>query len=768
MKIARISSMQGCRIFRDFTWSDADLAPFGKLNLIYGWNGSGKSTLSHIFRSLELREAPEAGIVSLDLTGRDHPLSGDSFATFPGDAISIKVFNHEFVNATVFRVDGQDITPIFVLGERSAHAQRRIDELKIELDKAAKVRDDAEATETETASQLGRHASVGAKIVKDALGGRGDPAYRNYQRPNFERRAKEMILNEDSASYVLTETEQQRLDTIQRERPRDRLGSHPNITINVEDASSATSALLQRTVLSGDAIQSLLNDPALATWIRDGLELHENRDSSLCLYCERLLPTERVERLRQHFDAGYRQLASEIDSAIAGYREINKQLSAALDKLPPREAFYNDLADAYDTAHASATRRVHQLTQFLSAQITLLEDKREHMREPTPMPDIGLPDNDDPMAPVAEVVERHNRRCDQFDEQIRVARKALEAHFVAEQLPKYKDLSTTREQATKNKEQAAQDVAANSELISDLERQIRDHQVPADRLNEDLRKYLGHDQLQVAVRDHGYAIVRGGEPAQDPSEGERTAIALLYFLGSLEDKDFDLDRGVVVLDDPVSSLDANALYLAFGFIRSRASRAGQLFVLTHNFTFFREVRNWFWYRNGRKWDPPEKRLARSYMLQSAGMGVTRHSRIMMLDPLLRDYESDYHYLFSRVYSAAKNPQGDLEANYELPNICRRLLEGFLAFKYPSVGSERFWEKMDRVEFDEVKKAQIYRFVNAYSHHNAINAPEHDLSQLSETRSVLTHVLELIEWLDGEHYRGLVELADRVSAQSTAE
>ncbi len=42
------------------------------------------------------------------------------------------------------------------------------------------------------------------------------------------------------------------------------------------------------------------------------------------------------------------------------------------------------------------------------------------------------------------------------------------------------------------------------------------------------------------------------------SEGERTAIAFLYFLKSLQDKSFDLANGIVVIDDPVSSLDANA------------------------------------------------------------------------------------------------------------------------------------------------------------------------------------------------------------------
>ena len=90
--------------------------------------------------------------------------------------------------------------------------------------------------------------------------------------------------------------------------------------------------------------------------------------------------------------------------------------------------------------------------------------------------------------------------------------------------------------------------------IAQLEQEIVEHRRPAAELNEDLRKYLGHGDLQLEVRDTGYEITRRGEPAQSLSEGEVTAIALLYFLKSLDDRRFDEPNGVVVLDDPVSQL----------------------------------------------------------------------------------------------------------------------------------------------------------------------------------------------------------------------
>ncbi len=768
MRITRIPRMRDCRVFRDFTWSeDGGLDDFGRFNLIYGWNGSGKSTLSYVLRSLERREQPEAGAVSLELDGRDRAVMGNEFSELLPHEISIRVFNQDFVNATVFPVNGDDIDidPIFVLGENSADAQRRLDVLVAERAEATSLRNDARNRANDTKARLERHASSAAKTVKEALGGRGDTFYRNYFRPQFEQRAKAMIENGGATSHVLPEAERQRLDDVQRARLQGRIDALPEISVDVRAVALRTSVLLQRSALSASAIQSLLGDAELTTWVRDGLALHADRDNENCLYCEQALPAERTARLMAHFDDAYQRLLDEVDTAIGDYRAIDAQVSQASSDIPSRDGLYDDLVTAYDAAQSDLRRRLSELQRFMAAQIDSLEAKKTRLHEPVPFVDVELPAGDDLTNHIADIVRQHNERCDEFDDQVADARKALESHIVAGQLPEYEELGAVLAHAEEQASRAAQDFARLTHEIDALERQVRDDRIPADRLNDDLRTYLGHDQLQLEVREHGYAVVRDGEPARHPSEGERTAIALLYFLRTLDDHRFDLADGVVVLDDPVSSLDSHALYMAFGFIRERTASAGQLFVLTHNFSFFREVRNWFRYINRRKQKAPPTQRAQFYMLRR---GTQSGSRIVALDRLLCDYQSDYHYLFSRVYRAANGAEGDLEENYELPNICRRLLEGFLAFKYPSVGSERFWEKMHQVEFDEVKKAQIYRFVNAYSHHNAISAPEHDLSQLSETKSVLKHVLELIERLDEEHYRGLVELADRVSAQSTTE
>ena len=241
------------------------------------------------------------------------------------------------------------------------------------------------------------------------------------------------------------------------------------------------------------------------------------------------------------------------------------------------------------------------------------------------------------------------------------------------------------------------------------------------------------------------------------SEGETTAIALLYFLKSLQDRRFELAHGVVVLDDPVSSLDANALFLAFGFIREHAGDAGQLFVLTHNFSFFRQVHNWFRHLNRRGRKGASNRPAQFFMLESAQEDNVRRSAIRGLDPLLAEYESEYQYLFARIHEAATaSASKELEGNYALPNMARRMLEAFLAFRQPQV-SGGLWQKMKEVSFDEAKKHRILRFLHTHSHSIAVGEPEHDLTALAEGPSVLNDLLGMMESEDRKHFAAMVKL-----------
>lgn len=764
MKIARIDKLHGCGVFRDFMWADdQDLREFGRYNLIYGWNGSGKSTLSRILRSLELRATPQGGDVELRLSGRR--IHGSEFGQIPPETIALKVFNQDFIKQNVFRPDDDEIAPIIVLGERNIEAQQKIEELKTELEGVNQTFDAAVEENSSLQRRLDDHSQANARSLKDLLGNQPKSTYRNYNRRHYETRADRMIAEGNAGSLRLSDAQRSALIQRQAETLRDVVSLPAYSPVDLAGLESEAARLLERTVTS-TALDSLVRDPALAEWIRDGLHIHAERSIDACLYCSRPMPPERLESLRSHFDGAHGDLMGELETMISRCEVEAKKLETLRSELPIPDQFYADLSAPFQEAKERLSVEAGHAESFLQRLAGVLNGKKERAFESIRLRYQAPSNGRDCLASVAKVIEKHNESCAEFQASVDRARESIESDFIANHLDAYRKLKCELKKTQLTQEQASQRAEEVRGEIAELEADVLDHRPPADDLNADLRDYLGPGAMQLAVNEHGYTLVRDGRPAKDPSEGEMTAIALLYFLRSLNSRGFDLEQGVVVLDDPVSSLDENALFTAASYIRRRTQRAGQLIILTHNFAFFREMRNWLRNVKGQRKKDPAKQPARLYMLRCGAKDGKRASRLRPLDPLLAQYESEYHYLFSRIYRAANSPTNDLEDNYALPNMARRLLEAFLAFKHPQ--SDKLWDKVDRLIFDEVKKTQILRFLNVYSHDETIAAPQHDPTLLAESNAVLGSLLELVQAVDAQHYDAMVTLTTNATAEDEDE
>lgn len=118
--------------------------------------------------------------------------------------------------------------------------------------------------------------------------------------------------------------------------------------------------------------------------------------------------------------------------------------------------------------------------------------------------------------------------------------------------------------------------------------------------------------------------------------------------------------------------------------------------------------------------------------------------------ILRDYESEYHFLFKRVVEASGLPGGaPLQSYCELSNLARRLLEAFLVFKVPD--QKTLHARLEAVDFDGPKKTRIQRFLDTHSHAEQIGEGHDDASALGEAPEVLRDVLALIKECDERHF-----------------
>lgn len=754
--IDRITKLKHPGTLKDFAWPP-DLPAFGRYNLIYGWNGSGKTTISRLFRFLEMQSDPQNCEVEFSIDGK-----GIRGPDFKQAIIPVRTFNRDYVSTNVFQSSGEDVSPILVLGEDSIQNQAKLEELKASLRKAKSKQIQLQQQQASTGSNLDRHCIHHARLVKEALRATGQNPYNNYNKADYQKRAREMMVVGDRKLHLLKDSTHVFLISQIHASPEAKIDEIDYTFSPLSEFSEDVRKLLETSVVV-TAIKSLQDDQYLSSWVHEGTNLHKMRNADRCLFCEQILPQDRLANLEAHFSAEYERLLAAIDSKIELLEQVSKSIDSA--KLPHRSQFYEDLGGIFGIALEKFYRVKQKYDEALVLLGRVLTEKKGRLFESVDL-DVSLPAlrmevTDD----INKVVRTHNVRCDEFESLVANARNRLADDMVAGSLDEYGTLVREVGDSELEAASASEEVERLAKEISQLELEISDHRRPAAELNEDLRKYLGHGELQLTVKETGYEITRNGDSAQSLSEGEITAIALLYFLKSLDDMSFDVSNGVVVLDDPVSSLDSNALFLAFGLIRERTQDAGQVFILTHNFTFFRNVKSWLHNMPGQRRNDISKRPARLYMLelQLAGNTSQRHSTLRSLDPLLEWYESEYHYLFSRIYQESQKVKSALSENYVLPNMARRLLEGFLAFRMPQISGE-LWRKLKSADFDEATKTRILRFVHTHSHNDVISEPAHDPSLLAEAGPVLQDLLTFIRTLDPDHYSAMEELVNRPSAE----
>lgn len=358
--------------------------------------------------------------------------------------------------------------------------------------------------------------------------------------------------------------------------------------------------------------------------------------------------------------------------------------------------------------------------------------------------------------------QRHNESCDKFAEHQEAARVALRRHYLADKQGEYKAAGEAINIATKAFDDAAIELNGLNTTATDLRTRMKEHGQAAAKINRLIEAYLGHKELSIVSVEEGYEIHRRGKPiAGSPSEGEKTAIALCYFLSTLEAEGRTVKDRIVVVDDPISSLDSKALNYACSLLLSRLGDAAQVFVLTHNQNCMNEFKK-AWSKFHKPRNPATQSTATLLFLDvKVPKGGTRSSTLVEMSRLLREYDSEYHYLVDHVLSFDASDDRDYEYAYMMPNVLRRVLDVFLAFRCP--GSAGFASKMEllRKEYtalDADRVAALERLAQLESHSDNID----DLigfsaMTLEESKVAAGALISLMQIVDPNHLQGLRRL-----------
>lgn len=751
MSITSFEKIKGIGVFPEFSWPTG-LEHFKGFNLIYGWNGSGKTTLSRLLRYLEDNSflpddwQPEFKIK----TGTGH-VEHDNPNLLAG---SICVFNVDFVEENIKWGEGR--TKKLLIGKATHELAGKLSDARSKLqenkNEGAKESESLKKIEGTRDTFLTKRASE----IKKRLTTNVQDKYRNYNRNSLQSTLATLETQNISACTLDSEKEQ----VLNAEIQQNAMPELSSVSLPQEvDVLLLTEAreILKRTPASS-FIDALKKDADLNAWVKKGYDIHTERKDSDCQFCLQPLPHTRMEELEKHFSDEYKNFIAEIDRIGMSVKNCRDKYSGIT--LVHSADFYKEFQEEYKSPQDSFYNAKGQWQQRIDELLAVLRQKRENpfsMLEETITDGISQFEKEiqSQLASVNALVEKHNLKAKNLNSHIAKAKQDIENSIVAKLLDEWRKLEKDIDALTKQTENRAKAIIALNKEVEETEAKVIQPKIGESNVNKDLSRFLGRDDIKLQYEEDGYTITRHGKKAKNLSEGERTAIALIYFFSKIREGK-PLGDKIIVIDDPVSSLDSQSTHFALSYLKDNIASAKQVFLLTHNFYCLKEVKRW---KRGRDKD------FSLYMLDCctpSGKSY-REAKLGTIDPLLDKYDSEYHFLFSKLYRwHSEKPAVTLEYMYPLMTAARKVLETFLAFKAPQPHSlEDQLRQFDKLTDDN--RNHLLRFLDVSSHAAAPERiTEFPPASVEEMGKIIDSLFLLIQE-DKSHFNGMKAIVDGQTA-----
>jgi len=751
--IKNIRTLKGAAILSERTRQSGSL-DFLKYNLIYGFNGSGKSTLSRLFSTLEKgkrhEKLPDDCVFEIEMDDGTIYKCPNQLA---GIEARVCVFNQDFVDESLQWAKGH-AKPIFYIGREQAALAEQLKKLEDSVAKATSKRDvDAKDSQSK-AKTFQAYKRDRARHVAERL----RQGNRKYEAPELEKDYQSLPFGNgsimtaaalDAASEICAQT----------------VAGTPINPINIGnltlDSVIASARDLSIRTPGSVMIAEIEQHPDMVQWIRQGLDYHTAQQLETCLFCGNKIDEKRRALLAAAFDSKLNDFLNQIHDANISAKKAAETYRAVFDSLPDSSLLSPELRSAFIAERKTLDGCAGYAIAIIDAATQVLTKKQA---APTAVIADELPTPEavsnctsellNSVRAINSIIAKHNELVLEHAKHQETARLGLRMHYLADGESNYLEAKNAAETAS------AVALASETELTNlldtaqNLRVQIQNHGPAAGAINRLVSSYLGHNELTISAIADGYELQRHGKLVTGmPSEGEKTAIALCYFLSTLEANGRLPKDLIVVIDDPISSLDTKAMNFACSMILSYLQDAGQLFVLTHNQHCMNEFKK-AWRGRARN-DDPTKVTARLFFLDvKRPVGATsRTSSITQMSKLLRDHDSEYHFLFQKILQFSKD---GLESEYAfmMPNVIRRVLEVFLAFRLPKPGNVRDKLKQlckDHSSLDIKKLMALERLVQVESHSDSLDdLITHSSMTIEETHDANGALLELMGQSDKQH------------------
>lgn len=804
--IKKFQFIKSLGVFQDFRWdqevvnANGQVESFQHINVIYGRNYSGKTTLSRLLRSLETHslsdkfEGREFGIVFYDGSVVDQ-------GNYDAHAGKVRVFNEDFVRDNLRFISDPEaaIEPFALIGDDNVAIQEQIDEIEtaigsneedqesglyaeLKLKKVAqaqaKTAHDSAANTLE--SQMRGKATSGNESIKYNSDKFGD---QNYTIRKLENEIDQVLKEE---FHPLSDEAVASNEALLKEEVKDDVPLLQYPSLSWETLSKETDELVRRAVAQSDKIDELVTDAVLNRWVKDGRGHHQSKRED-CAFCGNKIDESRWELLDKHFDEESEKLEAAIDRLLEAIASESAALPEAFDI--DENLFYAKFRDRLEEikkAHQDAIGSYLLSLDGLTKQLQVRKDDLIHSKDFDSQTDHSnliqsvLADYETLRNEANEY--SNNLESDQSSAKTSLRLKTVHEFSVSigysNQKSEIANLATALEGASTLASGVEQSILQKQREIEAKRREMNDEEKGARKVNEYLNHFFGHNFITLEAQENPeteleaksirFEVTREGAKAYHLSEGECSLLAFCYFLAKLDDVETQGSQPIVWIDDPISSLDSNHIFFLYSLIYNEIVSSGrfeQLFISTHNLDFLKYLKR---LTNKSVNDAGvETNYQKSYFLVAR---TDRASSITMMPKHLKDFVTEFNYLFDQIYRCATVEAVD-DSNYTVfynfSNSARKFLEIYLYYKFPNSGDQV--SKLERFFGDDaIPSVLVDRINNEYSHLCGVFERGETPVEVPEMKTAAILILDRLKQDRGQYDALLESIGERPEAEGEEE
>jgi len=576
-----------------------------KVNFFFGNNGSGKSTIVKYLFNLSLEENLKAqqyndcSQIGYDETTHQIIVFDEHFTevNFNRNPLLKGVFSLNQTNAII---DGQIATEETSINEYNELIRKK----SIIIDKVAT---DKRQNQNALLEHCWRQRILFATFTKINLIHSGS-------KPNNLQEIKNKLTNPPATVPTITQLSERYQLLYETELKQINKSVNSNLYKELRLIEIKLQKLLQEVIVGNEDVDiaALILKINARSWVETGVQYVDKTDG-ICPFCQQdTIDDNLKEQFNKYFDLTYKEKIGELVELQTDYKQKS-------------EAFLSNIINVQNEFNPNnlVSNIYLNLQNHFNNNFITVANKIEKSNERKSLVPLTSFQND--LSSIVKEIKESNKTFSELN----TNRTNLTSdiwHFMASKCKSEIDELASKElkyQSITNLanvliEDYKVKINASKQSIETLRSQTVNTKEAVDSINLILRN-AGFDGFEIGEKDpvnniSQYYLKRQNTADGNPifkslSEGEKNFISFLYFfqlcIGTDDIHNNGNKKKIIVIDDPVSSLDSQALFVVSTLIHNLILRKGdnpkadkkllkndkisQVFIFTHNLYFYKEV-----------------------------------------------------------------------------------------------------------------------------------------------------------------------------------